>query len=84
MHAGVTDAQAEELGVSQLIADDGEQPTAFQYLPNGVRGLFATALTAEGLYPNILLNTSVSQVTNEGTVTSVQGSKQYNAVIVTV
>ena len=84
LHAGITGEQAIELGVSQLVQDDGSEPTSFQYLPNGVRGLFEAALDAEGLTESILFNTPVSRVANDGTVTSEQGTQQYDAAIVTV
>ena len=84
LHAGITSEQANELGVSQLVQVDGTEPTSFQYLPNGVRGLFEAALNAEGLTDSILFNTPVLRVANDGLVTSEQGVQQYDAVIVTV
>lgn len=82
--ADLTDAQAEELGVSELLLNPGPKPTAFQYLPNGVRGLLEAAIEAEGLSGNILLDTPVLGVTNDGVVTWQGDSEQFDSVIVTV
>ena len=84
LHAGITGEQASELGVNQLVQVDGTEPTSFQYLPTGVRGLFEAALDAEGLTESTLFNTPVLRVANDGLVTSEQGVQQYDAVIVTV
>ena len=49
-----------------------------------MRGLLQAAIIAEDLDRHILFNTPVTSVTNEGAVTSTQGSLHYDAVVVTV
>lgn len=82
--AGLSPAQLDRLRVSEFVQDEGTAPTAFQYLPTGVRGLLQAAITAEDVARHILFNTPVTRVKNEGMVTSTQGSQSYDAVIVTV
>lgn len=81
---GLSPAQLDRLRVSEFVQDEGTAPTAFQYLPTGVRGLLQAAITAEDVARHILFNTPVTRVKNEGMVTSTQGSQSYDAVIVTV
>lgn len=81
---GLTEEQAAELGVSELLQDAGPKPSAFQYLPNGMRGLLEAAIEAEGLAGNILLGTPVSTVSNDGFVSWSEGTEQFDSIIVTV
>lgn len=84
-HAGVTQSQAAQLGLGELLDQaPNEQVTSFLTLPNGVRGLFQTALETEGLLEHISFNSPVSMVGNDGTVTGPHGPSKFDHVIVTV
>ena len=77
-------AVANATGLNSLL--DGTSPSnssAFYHLPGGVQALFHAVMEQEQL--NILLNTSVSDVTEDGNVTLAKGtSLQFDIVIVTI
>ena len=83
--AGVTEQQAVQLGISDMLdAADENEVVSFYRLSDGVRGLLQAAIDATGVTDNVLFNTPVLDVTNDGMVTTTQGIQQYDSIIVTV
>lgn len=82
---GVTEQQAAQLGIrDMLVAAEQTEVVSFYRLSNGVRGLLQAAIDTFGVTDNIMFNTPVLGVSNDGMVTTTQGTQQYDSVIVTV